>query len=136
VSYHSVQIAHVRQFVLDVESWGVDLYDVTVLLKYRLKELEATHVFSPAGTVPQPFKLAQSFRFFYDNDTPHQPCEICTLPCKDVWVIVMSGVKEVKTIKGKKFRRMLNEVLKPDNTLPDKPPPETPLIPFRIPNKW
>jgi hypothetical protein len=128
---------HRRAFYVDVVSYGADIYDVSVWFKWRKDGKPGESQLLVIEDLPNPFKLGQSRRFYLLNDDPHSSSGVESAPKNDVWLVVMSGVREVRVIKGRKFRRVFDSWERTDKSLPRKPdPPPQEQATFGGPRRW
>jgi hypothetical protein len=128
---------HKRFLYVDVRSLGADIYDLFVLLEWKIEGIPQKWNLCVIGDVPNPLKLLQSRRFYIPNDDPRTSHGTEELPLYDVAIVIMSGVVEVERIQGRRFRKLFDAFASPDASLPPKPPLD-PDRPWRgpPPNKW
>jgi len=123
--------AYKRFFVVDLFSFGADVYDLDVRLVWTLDGKEGLQSLQPLDDIPNPLKLGQSRRFYLMNVNPHEPTLIENVPVKDVALVVASGIRELKRINGTKFADVFDSVFRVDKLLPPPPQPKP-----RAENDW
>jgi hypothetical protein len=117
---------HRRYLMLTVRNMGSEMHDVSAALVFMRDGRKLEEPMRCVGECPNPYKRNTSRNFYIENPHPRRSLELETCAVGDTWIDVRCGVIPVRQLRGKRFRNVIDEWSKPDDKLPDAPPPQPP----------
>ncbi|MFT3784748.1 MAG: hypothetical protein QM770_01100 [Tepidisphaeraceae bacterium] len=111
---------------MNVTNVGVELNDLAVNLRIKRQREDQKEIWIPLiahGEYPKAFKFGYSVRFQIETPDPIESIPVLKADLKDIDLLISSGVRIVKTVNAKKWKKQLAFVCDPQPHLPKPPAP-------------
>jgi hypothetical protein len=113
---------HRRYLKLKLRNLCAEIPDLSVAMVFVKDGVSDEKPLVCMGDCPNPFKRNVSRNFYAENPDPRRSLEAENMT--DIWIEVRSGVIPIKTLRGKRYRPIIDAWSRQDPSLP--PPPEPP----------